>query len=179
MSSQLLSSASSSSSSSASSSVSPSPSSSSGGGKWRRKGRSCSRRRKGRAGRRPGTAEGVVKKNAREKERVLVVRREYEILGAELGDLVERGSGHFSKNRTLAAAIHCIDRLEASRHLASGSEEPTASTRSPSPLPDVPVQVSLRRWCMIMSPTHLFAVASIKQPPSTAGPNCSSHRSRG
>lgn len=50
-------------------------------------------------------------KNAREKERVRAVRQEYEELHAVLGDRVERGSGHFSKVGTLAAAIRCIEDL--------------------------------------------------------------------
>ena len=50
-------------------------------------------------------------KNAREKERVKNVREQYEGLGVLLGERVERGSGHFSKVRTLAAAIRRIEDL--------------------------------------------------------------------
>ena len=50
-------------------------------------------------------------KNAREKKRVLFLRRRYGDLSKVLGDYIERGSGHFSKVRVLAAAFKKITEL--------------------------------------------------------------------
>ena len=66
-------------------------------------------------------------KNAREKERVLAVRHEYDELAAVLGDRVERGSGHFSKVGTLAAAIRCIEDLMKVRGQLATDDVPTPS----------------------------------------------------
>ena len=64
------------------------------------------RSRNGRARRRRGPSAAKKKqKNAQEKERVKKVREEYDALGAVLESRVEKGSGHFNKVRTLAAAI--------------------------------------------------------------------------
>ena len=70
------------------------------------------RNQQGVGGAAAGGGGGVRKrKNDREKERVRDVREQYEQLSAALGDLVERGSGHFSKVRTLGTAIHRVEDL--------------------------------------------------------------------
>ena len=71
-------------------------------------------------------------KNAREKERVWNLRQKYEELLAVLGQSVDRGTGHFSKVRTLARAIRRIDDLMQSLDSAEG-EPSTTSTNEPSP----------------------------------------------
>ena len=70
-------------------------------------------------------------KNAREKERVKNVRGEYEALNLKLGDRVERGSGHFSKVRTLQAAIRRVEHLlrEAGEDLDTESAEDESTPR--------------------------------------------------
>ena len=71
------------------------------------------RSRNGRARRRRGPSAAKKKqKNAREKERVKKVREEYDALGAVLESWVEKGSGHFNKVRTLAAAIRYIREMQ-------------------------------------------------------------------
>lgn len=136
------------------SSLSPSGSNSSGSvgycdndTEWRRS--STSRRRRGRRGGRrqgsAGTVEVVKKrvKNAREKERVRIVRQEYDKLGTVLGGHVDRGTGHFSKVRTLKGAIRIIQDLlnERNRLLASRYSSGEAITSSPSTSLDVQLEV--------------------------------------
>ena len=95
----------------------------------------------------PSTAKKE-QKNAREKERVKNVREEYEALRAVLGSRVERGSGHFSKVRTLEAAIANIRELQevilqqtveqTTQEAGTVGVEP-----SPPPLPPPPPQINL------------------------------------
>ena len=68
-------------------------------------------------------------KNAREKERVRIVGTHYKELHTVLGDRVERGSGHFSKVRVLAAAIKYIEELNGK--IGGLSEELGDSPNSP------------------------------------------------
>lgn len=83
-------------------------------------------------------------KNAREKERVRLVREEYMELSAVLGDRVERGSGHFSKVSTLEAAIRCIEDLMKVRSQLVSDEALSC--------PSTPQDVQLE----VMSPTHFI-----------------------
>jgi hypothetical protein len=83
-------------------------------------------------------------KNAREKERVKNVREEYEALGAVLGSQIERGSGHFSKVGTLAAAIRNIRELQETVEQTTTQESGTVGVEpSPPPLPPPPPQINL------------------------------------
>ena len=103
-----------------------------GGRRRRRAGRRRRSRSEGATARGAGGVGKKKVKNAREKERVRIVRQCYEKLSAVLGDRVERGSGHFSKVRTLTAAIRYIEELMKRR--------PRSEVASPSPpLRDVQV----------------------------------------
>ena len=82
------------------------------------------RRRSGRGGR--SVADKMVK-NKKEKERVRIIRQGYEGLCAVVGDCVERGSGHFSKVRTLAAAIRRIEELTSTVRRLSKERGETVS----------------------------------------------------
>ena len=102
------------------------------------------RSRNGRARRRRGPSAAKKKqKNAQEKERVKKVREEYDALGAVLESRVEKGSGHFNKVRTLAAAIRYIRELQEAM-LQQQTVEQTTTQESgtvgvePSPLPPPP-----------------------------------------
>ena len=87
-------------------------------------------------------------KNDREKERVLHVREQYDILAKKLGDRVERGSGHFSKVLTLKAAIKYIRELREDSGLVespSAAREVAHSDPPPEPglsLPPLPPPLS-------------------------------------
>ena len=156
-------------------SLSPSPSASSSGGhslgsagtEWR--GASSSRRRKSRKSRRGGQrrcerdGEGVIVKkmvkNEREKTRVRVVRHGYEELCAVLGDRVERGSGHFSKVRTLTAAIRriedLVERVVVGRLPGSSPAEEPSPSSSLSDAPEVR-RLPIPTVADDMSPTPSF-----------------------
>ena len=158
-------------------SLSPSPSASSSGGHslgsagtvWR--GASSSRRRKRRKSRRggqrrcksEGDGEGVIVKkmvkNEREKTRVRIVRHGYEELCAALGDRVERGSGHFSKVRTLTAAIRRIEELL--ERVVVGRLPGSLPTEEPSPSSSLSDAPEVRRLPIptvadYMSPAPFF-----------------------
>ena len=84
----------------------------------------------------PSAAKNT-QKNDREKESVKNLREAYEALGAVVR--VERGpSGHFSKVRTLAAAIRHIREQTTTQEAGAVGVEP-----SPPPLPPPPPQINL------------------------------------
>ena len=118
-----------------------------------RQGRRRKSRRRGEGGgggRRGGSSSAKkIVKNAREKERVRIVRMGYEELCRVLKGQVEKGSGHFSKVRALAAAIRRIEELtESVKRL---SEERTASPSDTQEVNNEPGPLCRR----VRSPVHV------------------------